>query len=513
MKEKILYKLFLILLFCAAGTTAAAAKISGVSPEGSGLVNTVKLEPADTPEQVTWKAAHVTPTRNQYNWQQLEYTMFVHFGMNTFSNVEWGEGTENPKSFNPLKFDARQWAQVARDSGMKMIIVTAKHHDGFCLWPSRFTEHSVKNSPWRDGKGDVVKEVSEAARAAGLKFGFYLSPWDRHEATFGTPAYDEYYLNQLRELLTNYGEVSEVWMDGACGSMDPRCEGVKYAWDRIFPLIRELQPNAVLSIYGPDVRWVGNEAGGSRKQEWSVIPIDSAILDYMGEDLGSREVLLGAAKSGATLRWYPAQTDTSVRPGWFYHPGEDYMVKPVEKLVDLYLRAVGGNSQLLLNVPPGPDGLIHKNDWRILKKVWNIISKMFDKNIAAGANAVANTSRGDQLQYAAGNAVDGDYETYWMTHDGVEGAEVVLDLRKPEKFNILVLQEQIMVGQRIEEFALDAEVDGAWKEVARGETVGYKKILHFDAVTARRARLRILRSRVAPAVSEIGLFFSDYFDK
>lgn len=466
--------------------------------------DSVKLDPADTEETVVRKAAGVTPSPRQLEWQRYELTAFLHFGMNTFTNREWGTGTESESLFNPTALDARQWVAALKDAGFKEIIITAKHHDGFCLWPSKFTEHSVKNSPWKDGKGAVVREVADAAHEAGLKFGVYLSPWDRHEATYGTPAYNDYYKNQLRELLTNYGEISEVWMDGACGDNDPRCGKMPYDWDNIFALVRELQPNAVLSIYGPDVRWVGNEAGDARESEWSVLPKSAGGGD---PDLGSREMLMAAAKRGETLVWSPAQTDTSIRPGWFYHKTEDYSVRPLDKLIQIYFGSVGGNSVLLLNIPPDKRGRIADVDVRRLKQFRRALDAIFKNNLAAGASAsTATAAHGDVS--TARNTVDGDQDTFWSTDDGVTAATIEYDLGAPKTFDVAMLQEHIATGQRIEEFFIDIWDGSNWKQIAGATTVGYKRLLRLPAATARKVRVRITKSRVSPTLAEFGLFYS-----
>lgn len=454
---------------------------------------TVKLEPTDGEEDVMRKAASVVPHPRQVSWQREEYAAFIHFGMNTMTNKEWGDGTEDPALFNPEKFDARQWVKTVQDAGMTQVIVTAKHHDGFCLWPSQYTEHSVKNSPWRNGQGDIVRELADAAHEAGLKFGFYLSPWDRNSPVFGTSAYDAYYDNQLRELLAGYGDISEVWMDGACGSAhdpDPRCAGVQYDWDTIFATVRELQPNAVMSIYGPDVRWIGNEAGENPETQWSVLPVSTPAGDMVP---GGREHLMAAAKNGDTLRWYPAQADTSIRPGWFYHPGEDYLVKTSSQLFDTWFSTTGGNAQLLLNIPPAPNGLIHKNDIKALKALRKRIDAIYDENIMSGARGEAAT-------------IDGDQDTYWLGPQGAGDAVLEYDLGAPKTFDIAMLQEHIASGQRIESFVLEAHIDGAWKEIARGTTVGYKKLFKFDSITARFIRVQFQQYRVAPTLAEFALY-------
>lgn len=467
--------------------------------------NEIKLEPGDSREEVIKKAVQVVPSPQQYAWQQYEVTAFIHFTVNAFTNKEWGDGTEDPKIFNPVKLDARQWMKALKDAGAKLVILTAKHHDGFCLWPSKYTEHSVKNSPWKDGKGDVVKEASEAAREFGLKFGVYISPWDRHEKSFGTAAYNDYYKNQVRELLTNYGEISEVWMDGACDwDHDNRCKDMPYDFPGIFKLVHELQPNAVIAIYGPDVRWVGNEGGRGRASEWSVVP---ERIEATAQDIGSIDKLMEAAKDGQKIKWYPAETDVSIRPGWFYHRAEDYMVKPPERLLDIYFDSVGANSVLLLNVPPDTNGLFSKFDVKSLKQFGTFVGKIFEKNLASGAAAEASASAGGGKNPSE-NITDGDNETYWTTDDGAESASVVFDLGGAKTFDVAMIQEYIKDGQRIEEFRLEAQDGSGWKEIARGTTVGYKRLLRFEPVTATKVRLTIDKSRIRPTLSSFGLYNS-----
>ena len=466
-------------------------------------------------EDIVSKAAHVTPSARQLAWQELEFTTFVHFGMNTFTNREWGEGKEDPKLFNPTDFDAAQWVAACKEAGMRLLILTAKHHDGFCLWPSQYTEHSVKNSPWKDGKGDVVREVADACRKGGVKFGIYLSPWDRHEKTYGdSPAYNAHFKNQLRELLTNYGEISEVWFDGACGE-GPNGRRQEYDWPGFYAVVRELQPNACIAICGPDVRWCGNEAGECRESEWSVLPafgvkdpIESASFScaVMEADLGSRDALRKAAEKGASLIWYPAEVNTSIRPGWFYHAGEDGKVKPLAHLLDIYYDSVGGNAAFLLNVPPDPRGRFHENDVARLKELGDILNTTFARNLAAGAAATPSSTRNGDPKYAAKNTLDGDKDTYWITNDGDTAATIEYDLGEPKTFNRAMLQEYIKAGQRIEEFYLDIWDGQSWEPIAHAMTVGYKRLLRFNETAARKVRLRITQSRLSPTLATFGLF-------
>jgi alpha-L-fucosidase len=477
------------------------------------------IGPEEPVADIIRKAAGVVPSPSQLAWQEMEFIAFAHFGMNTFTDREWGEGTEDPALFNPADFDARQWARVIKDAGMKMIIVTAKHHDGFCLWPSKLTGHSVERSPWRGGRGDVVREVADACREAGLKFGIYLSPWDRHEPTYGdSPAYNEFFRRQLRELLTGYGEVAEVWFDGACGE-GPNGKRQVYDWPSYYRVVRDLQPQAVIFGMGPDIRWVGTESGYGRETEWSVVPVqikesvgatgentpplslDELFVpgDMTADDLGSREKLASAR----ALAWYPAETDVSIRPGWFYHAGQDNEVKTPEKLVDIYFSSVGRNGVLLLNIPPDKRGRIHESDVRNLAGMRRILDRTFKTDFTTGAKVNASVER---KGHSAGFIVDHDQRTFWTAEEENEAATLELELRQERTFSVAMLQEFIREGQRVEEFTLEAWDGKEWRAFAAGTTIGSKRLLRFPEVTARRVRLVIVRSRRNPAISSFGLF-------
>ena len=478
------------------------------------------ISPGDTSGEIVEKAAQVTPLARQYEWQRLEFTAFIHFTINTFTGKEWGDGTEDPSLFNPTALDTRQWVRVCKEAGMKQIILTCKHHDGFCLWPSAYTEHSVKNSPWKNGNGDVVKELSEACRDAGLKFGVYLSPWDRHERCYGdSPRYNEYFKNQLRELLTRYGEIAEVWFDGACGE-GPNGKRQVYDWKGYYTVIHELMPDAVIAIMGPDVRWVGTESGYGRLTEWSVLPVElsdkDAIeaqsqkletfesfipRDLMNEDLGSREKI----KNASVLVWYPSEVDVSIRPGWFYHSSQDDKVKTPEKLVDIYFSSVGRNSLLLLNIPPDTRGLIHENDIAGLQGMRDILDRTFAVNEARNAQVTASGS-GPGIK--SSSILDDNPETYWAAPEGIVQSTLEFTLDGRKTFDVVMLQENILIGQRIERFEVEAFIDNGWKTVAEGTTVGYKRLLRFPEVTTGRIRLRIMESRTNPALATFGLYNS-----
>ena len=493
--------------------------------------NLVKVEPEDNLEEIVRKSTLVVPSDRQYDWQQLEFIAFLHFGPNTFTGVEWGTGMEDPAVFNPTDFDASQWVSVIKDAGMKLAMLTAKHHDGFCLWPTTTTNHSVKSSPWKNGNGDVLGELVEAAHAEDIEIGVYLSPADLHEierpnGTYGNGSepkpvkipsdpelqktadrifeyelddYDALFMNQLYEVLTHYGQIEEVWFDGA----NPKPgTGQTYNREAWYDMIRKLQPGAVIAIKGPDVRWCGNEAGITRESEWSVLPVPEHPDNYewpdlRQEDLGGREKL----KDANYLYWYPAETNTSIRHGWFYRDDEQY-VKTVEELVDTWYRSVGGNTVFLLNLTPDRRGLIPEKDAARLREVGEIIAASFKENLALNAEVKASDA-----ETSSENMLDENAETFWKPADGNEQAELILKLDREKQFNRLVLQESIKTqGQRIERFAFDIWDNGDWKEVADGTVVGYKNIRRFPLVKTEKVRLRILQSRVAPTIATFGLY-------
>ncbi len=461
------------------------------------------------------KPVYPVPTSQQLAWQKMEYIAFVHFGMNTFTGKEWGDGTEDPSLFNPTEFNAKQWVKAVKDAGMKMIILTAKHHDGFCLWPSKYTEHSVKNSPWRNGKGDIVKEVADACREGGIQFGFYLSPWDRHESSYGnSPVYNEYFKNQLRELLTNYGEICEVWFDGACGE-GPNGKRQEYDFAGYYSVIRELQPNAVIAIMGPDVRWVGNESGVARETEWSVQAVPSENLSEPRFKFnptlvqGSLNYLTDQTeieRQTGSLVWYPAECDVSIRPGWFYHASQDDKVKSLVHLLDIYFKSIGRNSVLLLNLPPDQRGLIHENDVQRLRELRQAVDKMFEHDYTEGASASASNVCDNDARYAANNVLDHDPSTFWTTDEDITEASFNIDLDSIQTFNVAMLQENISLGQRVAEFKLEIQQEDEWKEIAKGTTIGYKRLLRLPTVSTDTIRLTITKSRGCPIIHTFSLY-------
>lgn len=478
--------------------------------------NFVTLKPGSSEQEIIEAAAHVTPSARQLGWQKLEITAFVHFGLNTFYNQEWGHGTEDPARFNPKLLHTDQWAKVISEAGFEMLIMTCKHHDGFCLWPSKYTDHTVASSPWRQGKGDLVKEISESCRKYNLKFGIYLSPWDRHESSYGNSAeYNKFFINQLTELLTNYGTVDEVWFDGACGE-GPNGKKQEYDWESYYTLIRKLQPQAVIAVMGPDVRWVGTENGYGRETEWSVVPYNllnqNEIAgnsqqaasaegfmppgDMQSQDLGSRLKI----KDAQNLIWYPSEVDVSIRPGWFWHKTENDRVKTPEKLMDIYFSSVGRNSLLLLNIPPDSTGLICEADISSLEAWKNAIHSIFKHNLARGAS-VKSTDKTLSISILT----DSNDLTSWNPlKKGPFTFE--LTLKNLSDFDVLLLQENITIGQRVEHFTLEAWVKNKWEKVTEGTTIGYKRLLRFPLVHTNRIRFTIDQSRLAPALAELGLY-------
>jgi alpha-L-fucosidase len=430
-----------------------------------------------------------TPSARQLQWHDVEVYGFLHFGVNTFTDREWGLGDEPESIFNPTDFDADQIASVLAGCGMRGVVLTAKHHDGFCLWPSEYTDHSVRNSPWKGGQGDVVGDIADASRRHGLLFGVYLSPWDRNHAEYARPGYVTYYHHQLRELLSTYGPMFEVWFDGANGgdgyyggARETRSIGGDYyQWDTTYNIVRELQPDACM-FGGPDVRWVGNESG------WAPDPCWATGDDRHGQ------------------WWIPAEVDVSIRPGWFYHASEDNAVKSVSHLLRIYYESVGLGCNLILNIPPDRRGRIHENDAAALAQWGEILRQTFAHNLAEGAIASADNARGGDPAFAPGNVLDNDRNTYWATDDTVTTPSLTLTLPQPVTFNVVRLREFIQLGQRVDSFALDAFEDGQWREFFAAQSIGNQRLVRTRYITTDRVRLRITGAPVCPAISEFSLF-------
>ena len=438
-------------------------------------------------KEITPAPCGPTPTENQLRWQDMEMYAFIHYSLNTYTGQEWGYGNEDPQLFNPGNLDCRQWARVCKQAGMKGIIFTAKHHCGFCMWPSAYTDYSVKNSPWKNGKGDVVRELAEACREEGLKFAVYLSPWDRNHPDYGKPEYITYFRNQLRELLTQYGDIFEVWFDGANGgngwyggaNETRRINGkTYYGWAETFRMIRELQPDAVIWNDGGDrgdLRWVGTEAGNVGETNWSLMPATG--------DTPWRMLHYGVEEGDV---WCPGETNTSIRPGWFYHDSENDKVKSLSKLMDTYYKSVGRNSTLLLNFPIAPNGRIHPVDSLRGIAFNKMIQEVFKTDLAHKAKIRK------------------------------EGNETIIDFRKPTSFNRFVAEEEIRYGQRVKEFRLEALVDGQWMplkdELAENgdglTTIGHRRIICFPTVTATKLRFTVTDSKCDPIIKRTSVYLA-----
>jgi alpha-L-fucosidase len=452
------------------------------------------------------------PSQRQLRWHTLETTAFLHFSVNTFTGKEWGYGDEDPNVFNPAAFDADALASALADAGMRGAILTAKHHDGFCLWPTATTDHSVRKSIWRDGKGDVVGDLAAACRRHSLDFGVYLSPWDRNNAAYGGPAYIDLYRRQLRELLTGYGPIFEVWHDGANGgdgfyggarekrTIDKR---TYYDWPKTWDLVRQLQPNAVIfSDVGPDVRWVGNERGIAGDPCWATYdPIGADGGAASPGDVRERESPAGHRHGS---RWMPAECDVSIRPGWFWHETENIEVKPLAQLTRLYYDSVGRGSNLLLNVPPNRDGLFSAEDLASLKAFGQYRRATFARNLAAGAKAVASNVRG---AFGPQNLVDDRGDTYWAAEDAIRQADVTFDLGRETSFNVIRVCEAIRFGQRIDAIAVDRWSGTGWDQLAAATSIGPRRLMRLASpTTASRVRLRVTQAAASPAMSEFALF-------
>jgi alpha-L-fucosidase len=459
------------------------------------------LGPASAQQTMPPKPYGALPSPQQVAWQQLEYYMFIHFGPNTFTDQEWGHGDEDPQVFNPTHLDARQWARIAKAAGMKAIIITAKHHDGFCLWPSEYSTHTVRESPWKNGQGDVLKQLSEACREYGLQFGVYLSPWDMNHPSYGTPEYNQIFANTLNEVLTNYGEVFEQWFDGANGE-GPNGKRQEYDWPMFHDVVYKNQPNAIIfSDIGPGCRWVGNENGFAGETNWSTLNVKGF---EPGVNAPDQKVLNHGNEDGEL--WVPAESDVSIRPGWFYSPSTNDKVKSLNHLLKIYYASVGRNSNLLLNVPVDRRGLIHPNDSARLMELRLVLDESFKDNLALGKNIQASNVRGDNKKFGSGNMGDGDYETYWATDDEVQQASFTIELEQPTEINRVVLQEYIPLGQRIKSFTVEVWDGRAFKEIDKQTTIGYKRILVFPTLKTSKVRVNILQSKASPVLSEFKLY-------
>ncbi|MBS0027910.1 alpha-L-fucosidase [Chitinophaga sp. 2R12] len=438
------------------------------------------------------------PSKAQVAWNDLEYYMFIHFGPNTFTNKEWGHGDEDPKVFNPTHVDARQWARTAKLAGMKGIVLTAKHHDGFCLWPSKYSTHTVRESAWKDGKGDILKELSTACKEYGLKFGVYLSPWDRNHPEYGTATYNQVFANTLTEVLSNYGPVFEQWFDGANGGNIKQ----PYDWNLFHSVVYKHQPNAVIfSDVGPGCRWVGNENGIAGTTNWSTLNVKGFSPGAGGPPAKS---LNEGNEDGE--QWIPAECDVSIRPGWFYSPDTDDKVKSVSNLLDIYYGSVGRNGNLILNVPVDRDGVIHPNDSTRLMELRKVLDASFKNNLAKKAVVTATNTRTNNTAVKVAHLNDGTNTTYWAASDAANNSVITLTYKKPVTFNRVVLQEYIALGQRVKNFSVEILEKGQMKEIANETTIGHKRILRLPDYTTTQVRINILDAKAAPVISEVQLY-------
>ena len=444
------------------------------------------------------------PSPQQVEWQKMEMNFLVCFGPNTFTGMEWGLGTESEDIFNPSDLDCEQWVSIAKAAGFKGLIIVAKHHDGFCLWPNPESTHTVANSPWKDGKGDVLKELSDACAAEGLKFGIYISPWDRNDPHYGTPEYNDVYVRTLESALDGrYGSVFEEWFDGACGE-GPNGKRQVYDWDRFHETVLKYQPEAVMfSDVGPGCRWVGNESGIAGRTNWSTFSPEGFTAGA-GAPPGDT-LQIGNIHGNA---WVPAETDVPLRPGWFWRESENDKVKSLQELVSIYNTSVGRNSLLLLGVAPDITGHIHPADSARLMEFGAAIKEIFSTNLAEGATVKASSNRG--REFKAANILDGDYDSYWAAPDGINEAVLTFDLGAEKTFNRILLQEYIPLGQRIKAFTIKVlTADGSWKEIASETTIGFKRIVPVETVTTSKIEVDV-SSFASPIINNFGLFMDKY---
>ncbi len=443
------------------------------------------------------------PSARQLAWQRLGMYNFIHFTVNTFTGREWGDGTESPEIFNPTELDCDQWCALLSETGFKGVIITAKHHDGFCLWPSQFTTHSVASSKWRDGKGDVVGELAKSAHKYGLKLGIYVSPWDRHEPCYGSDAYNDHFKKQLREVLTNYGgsELFEVWFDGACGE-GPSGKKQIYDWDGYIAIIREVAPSAVIfSDAGPDVRWVGNEHGEAGSTCWSKINRHD-----FAPGLADTAILNQGLVDGAD--WLPPEVDVSIRPGWFHHPHEDDQVHSLERMLDIWYHSVGRSSCLNLNLPPDQRGLIHEKDAMRLRELKLVLDRTFAEDLAAACSATASNCRGGDDRFSPRHLTDGDPATYWATDEGVFTAEAVIDLGKPRQLNVISLKEHTELGERVAAFEVEwRNTSGQWQRLISATTISFSRILRTPTVVTDALKLKITNALACPCLESFSAYY------
>lgn len=492
-----------------AGTLLLATAFSAGAKDQKNEGTWVSMPPGATAEQVTELAVTVRPSYRQIDYQQREMLGFIHIGMNTFTEREWGDGKENPAIFNPSELDADEWVRTYKDAGVTAVILVAKHHDGFCMWPSKYTDHTVAASPWRDGKGDMVREFADACRRHDMKLCLYLSPWDMHETSYGTEAYNDFYIHQIEELLTNYGPVYLLWFDGAGTDAATSGKEMPFDWERIFTRARQLQPDVLLSGNAPDVRWIGNEMGKGRSTEWSVQGVDEeqvlfgSLKGYVHNlpDLGSIENLMTKKR----LVWYPSRGGLPLRKGWFYNARDENAGKTLDYIVNSYFVLVGQNSNVLLNMSPDKTGRFPAGDTAKLLRFGSLIKQMKSKDFAAGAQAVPLS---EWEEWNASTLTDSVPFSSWNTARGIKSASLKLRLKERSTFNVVRLQENVRdFGQRVEGFAVDAHINGAWQQIGEGTTIGFRRMLRLpQPITTDSLRIRITDARVSVSLAGVSCF-------
>ncbi|MBE6811595.1 MAG: alpha-fucosidase [Ruminococcaceae bacterium] len=460
------------------------------------------------------KAALVKPTERQLNWQKMEFYALISYGLPPFTGKQYGDGFAPATMFWPEDLNVEEWVLAAKSAGMKGLVLTCKHYDGFCLWPTAYTDYSLKYSNWKDGEGDIVKEVSDSCKKHGLKFGVYIAPWDRHEPSYGKgKEYDEFFMNLLRELLTNYGDIFCVWLDAVCGSAEQHVQD--YDWAAYYALIRELQPDAAISFRGPDVRWIGNERGVTRESEWSVVPAHMGVREdgtspaakskkskgFMDLDIGSRK----AIKNEEEFIWYPAECSVPIRDHWFHVADDKYGIKTKDKLLKLYYNTVGGNANLMLGLAPDKRGHLDETDLQVLSALGHDLKLYFGYNLAQRDGTVSASSE-ISAQFKAANCISDDEFLIWKPADNDKKPYVEIELNEADLFDKVVIMENIRNGQHIEEFEVTyLNEKGKWKKCAEGTVVGYKKICCLKPTKAKKVRITFISYRAPVEILQISL--------
>lgn len=463
-------------------------------------------QPANAPQPLA-----PLPTPAQFRWHQQELQVFIHFGINTFTGKEWGDGTEDPNLFAPTALDCEQWARVAKENGFTRMTLSAKHHDGFCLWPSRYTEHSVKSSKWREGQGDVVGEFVKACRKYGLGVGIYLSPWDRHDKRYGTAAYNDYYINQINELFDRYGKIDSFWLDLAFKDEGYR---MPFDWQRIYDAMYRRNPAVTIEMGGPDIGWIGNEAGSGLETCWNFVEVPYATTSgalpgkmpfaYTGgiqpeaENVGKHPNY----KAIPALRYCPKLGDASVRKGWFWKPDQSH---GPDWWKNIYFTCVGRGSSMMYGFAPDTRGLFPEDDVACAVELKNMLDEMWRTDFAAAKPITADHTWESVAGHEAAKAVDRDPLSYWSAADGKTSATLEVDLGQPTAFNVVNLQEPVFMGQRVKKYRVEYRVDGTWKIFSEGTTIGHRKLDRRARVTATKVRLVIEDARAYPLISTFGV--------